>query len=70
MYMYADMTIYAIDPATLGTKMCHHKLPTTIVPLLTLSNVWYIIFSSLETESSSCTANGCKMDHESIYYSL
>ena len=27
---YADMTIYAIDPARLVPAMCHHKLPTAI----------------------------------------
>jgi len=36
---YADMTIYAIGPATLMPKMCHHKLPTIIVTSLALSNV-------------------------------
>jgi len=42
--VYADMTIYAIDPARLVPKMCHHNLPTTIVTSLTL---WYIILSSV-----------------------
>ena len=36
---YADMTIYAIGPARLVPKMCHHKLPTTIVTSLALSNI-------------------------------
>ena len=36
---YTDLTIYAIDPARLVPKMCHHKLPTTVVTLLTLSDI-------------------------------
>jgi len=36
--IYADMIIYAIGPARLVATMCHHKLPTTSVTLLTLSN--------------------------------
>ena len=42
---YADMTIYALDPARLVPTMCHHKLPTTIVTSLILSN--YLIPHSL-----------------------
>ena len=42
---YADMTIYAIDPAGTVSTMCSHKLPTTIVTFLILSNLWYLIAS-------------------------
>jgi len=36
---YADMKIYTVDQARLVPKMCPHKLPTTLVKSLTLSNV-------------------------------
>jgi len=42
---YADMTIHAIDPAGAVSTMCPHKLPTTIVTFLILSNLWYLIAS-------------------------
>ena len=42
---YADMTIYAIDPAGTVSTMCPHKRPTTIVIFLILSNLWYLIAS-------------------------
>jgi len=43
--IYADMIIYTIGPATLVPTMRHHKLTTTIVTSLTLSNFWYLILS-------------------------
>ena len=42
---YADMAIYAIDPAGMVSTMCPHKPPTTIVTFLILSNLWYLIAS-------------------------
>jgi len=36
--IYADMIIYAIDPARLVPTMCHYKLPTAIVTSLIFSN--------------------------------
>ena len=37
---YADMTIYAIDPAGTVSTMCPHKRPTTIVIFHIPSNLW------------------------------
>jgi len=50
--IYADMTIYAIDPARLVPKMCHHNLPTIILTSLTL---WYIILSSVAKMYAACS---------------
>jgi len=36
-----------LDPARLAPTMCHHKLPTAIVTLLTLSRFWHLILSSV-----------------------
>ena len=49
--IYADITIYATDPARLVSKICHHKLHTTIATSLTLSN---IILSSVAKMHAAC----------------
>jgi len=36
--IYADMIICATDSARLVPTICHHKLPTTAMTSLTLSN--------------------------------
>ena len=42
-------------PARLMPAMCHHKLPTTTVTLLTLSNVWHFILSLVAKMHAACS---------------